>query len=58
MSDIRNVLLCIVLYMYIYVCRLAREKKVPSASSRENYRSIMRKAEDEIFHLGYDIGKT
>ena len=28
------------------------------SSSRENYRSIMREAEDEIFYLGYDIGKT
>ena len=53
-----------VVFVYAYVCtcvptyRLAGEKKVPSVSSRENYRRIMRQAEDEIFHHGYDVGKT
>ena len=46
------------MYAHIYVHRLAKEKKVSSAGSRENYRRIMRQAEDEIFQHGYDIGKT
>ena len=46
------------MYVHMYIHRLAKEKKVPSASSREKYRKIMRQAEDEIFHHGYDIGKT
>ena len=45
-------------HMHEHTCRLAREKKVPSVSSRENYRKIMRQAEDEIFHHGYDVGRS
>ena len=42
---------------YVHMYRVAREKKVPSAGSRENYQKVMRQAEDETFHHGYDVGK-
>ena len=35
---------------------LAQEKKVPSANDRTRYRKVMKKAQDEIIHRGYDIG--
>jgi len=36
--------------------RLANDKKVPSAHDRARYRKVMKKAQDQIIHRGYDIG--
>ena len=56
--QLHSISICLHTYMHEHTCRLAREKKVPSVSSRENYRKIMRQAEDEIFHHGYDVGRS
>lgn len=41
----------------LFLHRLCEERKVPSISDRARYRRIIRKAQEEIIHKGYDIGQ-